>query len=129
MHMLNAETRDKHWNRVAAAIESYATNVTALPITNSASAQELHSLLQTVDFTKPMEALSALDFAVKALRSHHVHNAHPRYFGLFVPAPITMGIVADALVAAFNPALGAWHLSPVAVAIERSLIHEFGCRF
>jgi aromatic-L-amino-acid/L-tryptophan decarboxylase len=97
MLMLNAETRDKLWNQVAAAIESYATNVAALPITNSASAQELHSLLQTVDFTQPMEALSALDFAVEALRSHHVHNAHPRYFGLFVPALTTMGIAADAL--------------------------------
>jgi glutamate/tyrosine decarboxylase-like PLP-dependent enzyme len=129
MLMLNAETRDKLWNRVAAAIESYATNVATLPITNSASTQELHSLLQTVDFTRPMEALSALDFSVEALRSHHVHNAHPRYFGLFVPAPTTMGIAADALVAAFNPALGAWHLSPVAVAIERRLINEFGCRF
>jgi hypothetical protein len=42
MLMLNAETRDKLWDRVAAAIESYATNVATLPITNSASAQDIH---------------------------------------------------------------------------------------
>jgi glutamate/tyrosine decarboxylase-like PLP-dependent enzyme len=129
MLMLNAETRDKLWNRVAAAIESYTTQVASLPITNSASVQKLSSLLQTIDFTRPMEALSAIDFAVEGLLSHHVHNAHPCYFGLFVPAPTTMGIAADTLVAAFNPALGAWHLSPIAVAIERRLIQEFGRRF
>src|SRR5262245_8734236 len=129
MLMLNAETRDKLWNRVAAAIESYTTQVATLPIANEASVQMLRSLLQTIDFSQPMEALSAIDFTVDALRSHHVHNAHPRYFGLFVPAPTPMGITADALVAAFNPALGSWRLSPIAVATEQRLIHEFGCRF
>jgi glutamate/tyrosine decarboxylase-like PLP-dependent enzyme len=41
-----------------------------------------------------------------------------------------MGIAADALVAAFNPALGSWHLSPIAVEIERHVVdafcHQFG---
>jgi len=93
------------------------------------TAGELCDLLRPFDFSRPLEPTAAVDFAVDVMRRYHVHNAHPRYFGLFVPAPTTMGIAADALAAAFNPALGAWSLSPIAVEIERHLVSAFGDQF
>ena len=60
-----------------------------------------------------VDACSAL------LRDGIVHVAHPRYFGLFNPTPTFAGVLADALVAAFNPQLAAASHAPAAVAIER----------
>jgi hypothetical protein len=42
----------------------------------------------------------ALQFAADGMSRTHVQVSHPRYFGLFNPAPTAMGIAADALVAA-----------------------------
>jgi glutamate/tyrosine decarboxylase-like PLP-dependent enzyme len=40
-----------------------------------------------------------------------------------------MGIVADVLVATFNPQLAAWSHSPFAIEVERHLIRTLGFRF
>ena len=58
-----------------------------------------------------------------------MHTPHPSYFGLFNPAPTTMGIAADTLVAAFNPQLAAWSHSPFAVEAERYVIETFAAKF
>lgn len=58
-----------------------------------------------------------------------MHTSHSGYFGLFNPAPTHMSIVADTLVAAFNPQLAAWSHSPLAVEVERHLVRSFGQRF
>ena len=63
------------------------------------------------------------------LRDLQVHTPHARYFGLFNPAPTTMGIAADTLVAAFNPQLAAWSHSPLAAEIEAHLVRALGERF
>src|ERR671915_314546 len=55
-----------------------------------------------------------------------VHTSHPRYFGLFTPAPTFAGVLADTLVAAFNPQLAATSHAPAAVAIERRVISFLG---
>jgi glutamate/tyrosine decarboxylase-like PLP-dependent enzyme len=58
-----------------------------------------------------------------------VHTSHPRYFGLFNPAPTTASIAADTLVAAFNPQMAAWSHNPFAAEVERHLVRAFGERF
>src|SRR5207344_2531572 len=77
---------------------------------------------------QPADPLAALDFAVNGLWKHQVHTPHPRYYGLFNPAPSTMGIAADTLVAAFNPQIAAWSHSPFAAEVERHLVRAFGAR-
>src|SRR4029079_9022625 len=57
------------------------------------------------------------------------HTPHPSYFGLFNPAPATMSVAADALVAAFNPQIAAWSHSPFAAEVERHLVRALGRRF
>ena len=50
------------------------------------------------------------------------HLPSPRYFGLMNPTPLPIAVFAEALAAALNQNLGAWHHSPAATAVERQVI-------
>jgi glutamate/tyrosine decarboxylase-like PLP-dependent enzyme len=128
MLMLDAETRDALWRRLIEAMEDYAGRVGEARVAPELDPEALRSLLATFDFARPLEPLAALDFAVENLWRHQVHTPHPRYFGLFNPAPATMGIAGDALVAAFNPQLAAWSHNPFANEVENHLIRSLGER-
>ena len=129
MLMLEAEVRNALWRRLIEAVERYTTEVASAPVAPPLDVEAVRGLLAGLDFARPAEPLAALDVAVEGLWKHQVHAAHPRYFGLFNPAPTTMGIAADTLVAAFNPQLAAWSHSPLAVEIEQHLVRAFGERF
>jgi glutamate/tyrosine decarboxylase-like PLP-dependent enzyme len=64
------------------------------------------------------------------LRTWQVHVTHPRYFGLFNPSVTLASIIADTLVAMYNPQLATWRTSPAANEIERHtlawLMGKFG---
>jgi glutamate/tyrosine decarboxylase-like PLP-dependent enzyme len=85
--------------------------------------------LKPFDFIANTTPESAIDFAAAGLSRWQVHTPHPRYFGLFNPAPTTMGIAAETLVAAFNPQLAAWSHSPFAVEVEQHVIRAIGVKF
>ena len=82
-----------------------------------------------LDFDAPLEPIAALRFAVEGLSRYSVNFHNPRYFGLFDPAPATMGLIGNPLAAAFNPQLTAWLASPFAIEAEAGLLREFGTRF
>jgi glutamate/tyrosine decarboxylase-like PLP-dependent enzyme len=129
MLTLPAETRGPLWTRLIEAIETYTREVASRPVAPALDAEAIRSRLAPFDFGQPVEPLEALDFAVRGLWQHQVHTPHPRYFGLFNPAPTTMSIAGDALVAAFNPQLAAWSHSPFAAEVEQHLIGAFAGRF
>src|SRR5436305_12058288 len=129
MLMLDAETRGELWRRLVEAIESYLNGVGEARVAPSLDVEAIRGSLAPFDFARPLDPLAALDFAVESLWKWQVHTPHPRYFGLFNPAPTTMGIAGDALVAAFNPQLAAWSHSTVAVEIEQHLVRALGGRF
>jgi len=129
MLMLSAEERRALWGRLIEAIESYAEGVEGARVAPRLDPGEIRDLLARFDFGEPVAPGEALDFAVDGLWRHQVHTPHPRYFGLFNPAPTTMGIAADALVAAWNPQLAAWSHSPLAAEIEQHLVRAFAERF
>jgi glutamate/tyrosine decarboxylase-like PLP-dependent enzyme len=76
-----------------------------------------------------VDPVKALQLAANGLQHYQVHTPHPMYYGLFNPAPTTMGVVADALVAGFNPQLAAWSHSPFAAEVEQHLVRALGSRF
>ncbi len=127
--MLEERTRVELWRRVTDAIEAYAIKVDARRVTPELDPVKIRSLLKPFDFSKPFDPLEAANFIIEALWQYQTHTPHPRYYGLFNPAPTTMGIAADALVAAFNPQLAAWSHSPLAIEVERHMIRAFGGRF
>lgn len=129
MLLLEENERAVLWRQLTETIENHINRVSELPVAPEIDAAEIRLRLASFDFTEPLAPLDALDFAVKNLTEFQVHTTHPRYFGLFNPAPTTMGIAADALVAAFNPQLAAWSHSPFAAEVEQHLIRAFAVRF
>lgn len=114
------------------AIEHYTQTIATMrvaPELSQTMLERLRSSIADYSFDTPSEPLDAVRFAVEGLTTHHVHTPHPRYFGLFNPAPAQMGIVADALVAGFNPQMAAWSHSPFAAEIEAHLIRSCGTKF
>jgi len=127
--MLDAGTRAELWRKLVDAVEAYATKLEAGRVTPPLDPAMLRASLARFDFSAPVGAFDAFDFLVEGLWKFQTHTPHPRYYGLFNPAPTTMGIAGDALVAAFNPQLAAWSHSPLAIEIEQHLVRAFGARF
>jgi glutamate/tyrosine decarboxylase-like PLP-dependent enzyme len=127
--MLDAKTRAQLWRKLVKAIEAYATKLETGRVTPPLDPGKLRASLSRFNFSAPVDAFEALDFLVEGLWKFQTHTPHPRYYGLFNPAPTTMGIAGDALVAAFNPQLAAWSHSPLAIEIEQHLVRSFGARF
>jgi glutamate/tyrosine decarboxylase-like PLP-dependent enzyme len=127
--MLDEETRVALWRRVVDEIEAYVNEVAALPVSVEPDPAEIRAQLAAFDFDAPVSPQAAVEFLADSLKRYQVHTPHPRYFGLFNPAPATMSIAADALVAAFNPQMAAWSHNPFAAEAEAHLVRAFGARF
>jgi glutamate/tyrosine decarboxylase-like PLP-dependent enzyme len=74
------------------------------------------------DFQSPCDLDRSLAWVIAQLERGIVHLTHPRYFGLFNPAPTFPAECADRIAAAFNPQLATWTTSPAAVEIEAHVI-------
>jgi glutamate/tyrosine decarboxylase-like PLP-dependent enzyme len=124
----DVNTRSALWEWVGQVIENYTTSVHELPVAPQLDVGSVRGWVESFTFQEPVAPLAMLESLVPEWKSQQVHTAHPGYFGLFNPAPTQMSIVADALVAAFNPQLAAWSHSPLAVEIERHLVRSIGNR-
>jgi len=88
-------------------------------IVPSVTAPEIRAYLNSrYDFTKPHDLEEAASDVERMLRKWQVQVTHPRYFGLFNPSVTSASVVADTLVAMYNPQLAAWRTSPAANEIE-----------
>jgi aromatic-L-amino-acid/L-tryptophan decarboxylase len=54
-------------------------------------------------FNSPIPLDAITENVINLLRAWTVHVTHPRYFGLFNPSVRQASIIADALVALYNP--------------------------
>src|ERR1700685_1104411 len=126
---LDAATRQKLWRAVGDAIEAYYRDVRHLNVGGPIDVTEVQAVVERFDFDHPLAPEEAVGRAVDALRRLEPHVLHPRHFGLFDPAPTAMGVVAEALVAAFNPCCASWAGSPFGVETERYLVRKFGRLF
>lgn len=108
------------WAQVGREIEGYLNGVGALPVSSPASPDEVRRAIEAhFDFAEPLPLPALTAQVIDLLRRYATHVNHPRYFGLFNPSVSVAGIVADALVALYNPQLAAWSHSPAANEIER----------
>jgi aromatic-L-amino-acid/L-tryptophan decarboxylase len=118
----DAEVRTSAYERLVELIERHWEEVASLPVAPHASYEQLEERVREFDFEAPVSLEALLDACGGLLRDGIVHTSHPRYFGLFNPTPTFAGVLADALVAAFNPQLAATSHAPAAVAIERRVL-------
>ncbi len=81
------------------------------------------------DFETPRtRGTSALAWSIAQLEHGAVHMTHPRYFGLFNPAPVAPSQWADRVAGAFNPQLASSGSSPTPVEIEAHVIRAMARR-
>src|SRR5213594_559865 len=90
------------------------------PIVPTVAPHEIRNYLGSrYDFTKPMALDDVTADVERMMRRWQVQVTHPRYFGLFNPSVTLASVIADTLVAMYNPQLATWRTSPAANEIER----------
>jgi glutamate/tyrosine decarboxylase-like PLP-dependent enzyme len=100
------------------------------PIVPHVTPQQIRSYLGSrYDFTKPMTIDAVVDDVEAMMRKWHVQVTHPRYFGLFNPSVTVASVIADTLVAMYNPQLASWRTSPAANEIERHTLAWLAGKF
>jgi glutamate/tyrosine decarboxylase-like PLP-dependent enzyme len=100
------------------------------PILPTVTAEEIRSYLASrYDFNHTMPLDDVIADVEKMLRTWQVQVTHPRYFGLFNPSVTLASVVADTLVAMYNPQLANWRTSPAANEIERHTLGWLTARF
>lgn len=100
------------------------------PIYPNVTPEEIRSYLASrYDFTKAMTLDEVVSDVERMLQSWQVQVTHPRYFGLFNPSVTLASVVADTLVAMYNPQLANWRTSPAANEIERHTLGWLTAKF
>jgi glutamate/tyrosine decarboxylase-like PLP-dependent enzyme/predicted nucleotidyltransferase len=127
--LLGAGERAALWRRLEEICETHVRDLPTLPVQPAVDFAKLEAQVAELDFARPRPAAEVLERAAALLRDQQLHVPHPRYFGLFNPAPAAMGVFADALVAAFNPQLATAAHSPFATVAERHVVRALAARF
>jgi glutamate/tyrosine decarboxylase-like PLP-dependent enzyme len=105
---------------VRSAVAKLETQIASGPIVPTVTPEEIRChLASRYDFTKPLDLDDVGADVERMLQAWQVHVTHPRYFGLFNPSVTLASVVADTLVAMYNPQLATWRTSPAANEIER----------
>ncbi len=92
------------------------------PVGATVTFDEALGRLRAWDFESSGKLQDVLVWVVEQMVEGVVHVDHPRYFGLFNPAPSFPAQCAERVVAAFNPQLATHVTSPFPVAVEAHLI-------
>jgi glutamate/tyrosine decarboxylase-like PLP-dependent enzyme len=84
--------------------------------------------LAKFDFCAPVATNELLSWTIANLEQGIVHITHPRYFGLFNPAPTFPAQCADRITATFNPQLATATTSPVPIELEAHVLRAVASR-
>jgi hypothetical protein len=101
--VLSTEAAFGEVRQATAELESVIANG---PIVATVTPEEVRShLTSRYDFSKPLELDDVITDVEEMVRKWQVRVPHPRYFGLFNPSVRIASVVADLLVAMYNPQL------------------------
>lgn len=109
----------------------FYVNVEKSKVVPKAYSEELRAHLNaTYDFHERVPLDKLISDISWMMRQWTLHVTHPLYFGLYVPGVKMSSIIADTLVALYNPQLGSWSHAPAANEIEQFtlnyLLSQFG---
>ncbi len=122
MQVLFDQLRDEF-----AALES---EIADGPIVPSVTVEQIRAhLASRYDFKRTIAIDEVIADVEEMLRDWQVQVTHPRYFGLFNPSVTLASVVADTLVAMYNPQLANWRTSPAANEIERHTLEWLAKKF
>jgi glutamate/tyrosine decarboxylase-like PLP-dependent enzyme len=117
-------------DELQSAAEKLESEIANGPIVPAVTPQEIRQYLTSrYNFQEPANLNEICCDVERMLRTWQVQVTHPRYFGLFNPSVTRASIVADTLVAMYNPQLAAWRTSPAANEIERHTLSWLAGKF
>ncbi len=109
---------------------SIESTISGGPIAHSVTPAEIRGhLSEHYDFSQSLPLEDVVSDVQRMLENWQTQVTHPRYLGLFNPSVTDASIIADTLVAAYNPQLAAWRTSPAANEIERHTLAWVARRF
>ena len=111
-----------------AALDGLDRRIGEAAVTPSLDMAQFEAELARFDFEAPRELEALLLWTVARMERGMVQITHPRYFGLFNPAPTFPAQCADLIAATFNPQLASATTSPFPVAIEKHVIRMMARR-
>lgn len=119
----------RHWdNFLTEQLNLTAERIAKGSVTPTLDLNVFRRELADFDFDLPCSMDRLLAWSIERLELGIIHLTHPRYFGLFNPAPAFPAQCADRIIAAFNPQLATSTTSPAAVEIEAHVIRSVGRR-
>src|SRR5438093_9370613 len=108
------------FDQIQSVVATLESDIARGPIVPTVAPHEIRNYLGSrYDFTKPMALDDVTADVERMMRRWQVQVTHPRYFGLFNPSVTLASVIADTLVAMYNPQLATWRTSPAANEIER----------
>ena len=115
---------------IRSAAERVESTIAGGPIVPSVTPQEIRNHLTAhYDFKKPVALEEVGADVERLLQAWQVQVTHPRYLGLFNPSVTPASVIADTLVAMYNPQLASWRTSPAANEIERHTLSWLAGKF
>lgn len=117
-----SEQHEQLGRAVTKLIAEHAARLESAPVASPATPADLQKLF---DEPLPIEGVSAdeiLERFSRDIAAHAMQVPSPRYFGQFNPAPLAIGVWADALCSALNQNAGAWRNGPTSALIEDRII-------
>ena len=110
--------------------EKTQAEIASGPIVPNVTQEQIRNyLVSRYDFQDQAPLRDVVADVEKMLQTWQVQVTHPRYFGLFNPSVTSASVVADTLVAAYNPQLATWRTSPAANEIERHTLAWLAAKF
>jgi glutamate/tyrosine decarboxylase-like PLP-dependent enzyme len=111
------------WGQVGEDLRGFLADLPGLPVLPTLPNEEIHRRVAGRLDQEPARPLAEVIAEVSGLlRGGLVQATSPRYFGLFNPSVHEAGIVADALVAAYNPQLAVRSHAPAAAELEEEAL-------
>jgi aromatic-L-amino-acid decarboxylase len=117
-----SEQHKKLGRAVTALISDHAARLESAPVTSRATPAELKLLFDEPIPIEGMPAEKILEQFARDIEPHAMQVPSPHYFGQFNPAPLAIGVWADALCSALNQNAGAWRNGPTSALIEAQVI-------
>jgi glutamate/tyrosine decarboxylase-like PLP-dependent enzyme len=115
-----ARRRIDDW--LTAALAQAALRVENGPVAETSDRAALCAALSAWQFETPNRLEDVLAWTIERMEHGIVHVNHPRYFGLFNPAPTFPSQCADRIAAIFNPQLATATTSPFPVELEAHVV-------
>jgi glutamate/tyrosine decarboxylase-like PLP-dependent enzyme len=115
-------------NWLTVALKNARERVRQGPVSSAADIKARLAPLASFDFHAKRQLQDLLPWIIDQMEHGIVHVDHPRYFGLFNPAPTFPAQCADRITAAFNPQLATAVTSPFPVALEACVVRAIADR-